>query len=390
VRVEENRFDGDRLMTAAAQRVLVVGGGLAGTGAAIALQREGIDVEIVEREPVWSALGTGITLMGPAMRALKQLGVLETCMAECAGSSEMCLFNADGDLLHTLEIPGLLGHEWPAVCGMMRPTLHRILADEARGKGVSVRLGVTVVSLEQRPDGVDVELSDGATESYDLVLGADGMRSQIRKLVFGDEAPEPQPLGQAVWRALVHRPATVTGEFQFYGPGLKTGFTLLGPDRMYEFLVQPVADQVLPAPEERAARMRELLSVFGGAVAEVRDTITEPHQVDVRKLYWLLMPPPWYRGRVLLIGDAAHSTTPQLAMGGAIALEDGIVLGELLASEGDLQTALQKFMDRRYERCRMVVMNSVQLSEWEKNAAEHEADAGRLQSESLASLAAPI
>jgi 2-polyprenyl-6-methoxyphenol hydroxylase-like FAD-dependent oxidoreductase len=371
-------------------RVLIVGGGLAGVSAAIALQREGIEVEIVEREPVWGALGTGITLMGPAMRALKQLGVLEQCLAEGDGGSEMCLFSAEGELLHTLEIPGLLGQEWPAVGGMMRPTLHRILAETAREQGASVRTGTTVDLLEQHADRIDVELSDGSNESYDLVLGADGMRSQVRQLVFGDDAPEPQPLGQAVWRALVDRPASVTGEFQFYGPGLKTGFTPLGPDRMYEFLVQPVADSVLPSPEERPARMRELLSVFGGVVAEVRETITEPEQVDVRKLYWLLMPPPWYRGRVLLIGDAAHATTPQLAMGGAIALEDGIVLGELLASEDQLGTALEKFMERRYERCKMVVQNSVQLSEWEKSAAEHEADAGRLQNESLAALAAPI
>lgn len=377
-------------MSTAVQRVLIVGGGLSGVSAAICLRREGIDVEIVEREPVWGALGTGITLMGPALRALHQLGVLERCLSEGAGGSEMCLFSAEGELLHTLEIPGLLGHDWPAVGGMMRPTLHQILADEVRAAGVSVSTGTTVTSLGQRDDRVDVELSDESTRSYDLVLGADGMRSHIRRLVFGDQAPDPQPLGQAVWRALVRRPASVTGEFQFYGPGLKTGFTPLGPDRMYQFLVQPVADQVLPPPEERPARMRELLSVFGGVVAEVRETITEPRQVDVRKLYWLLMPPPWYRGRVLLIGDAAHATTPQLAMGGAIALEDGIVLGELLAAETDLNTALEKFMDRRYERCQMVVQNSVQLSEWEKNAAEHEQDAGRLQNESLASLAAPI
>lgn len=377
-------------MSTAVSRALIVGGGLSGVSAAICLRREGIDVEIVEREPVWGALGTGITLMGPALRALKQLGVLEECMADGAGGSEMCLFNAEGDLLHTLEVHGLLGPDWPAVGGMMRPTLHKILAEKARAAGVSVRTGTVVDALEQHPDHVAVELSDGSTDSYDLILAADGMRSQTRRMVFGDDAPEPQPLGQAVWRALLHRPASVTGEFQFYGPGLKTGFTPLGPDKMYEFLVQPVADDVLPPPEERPARMRELLSVFGGVVAEVRETITEPEQVDVRKLYWLLMPPPWYQGRVLLIGDAAHATTPQLAMGGAIALEDGIVLGELLASETELETALEKFMERRYERCKMVVENSVQLSEWEKNAAEHEADAGQLQNESFAALAAPI
>jgi len=374
----------------AVDRVLIVGGGLSGTSAALSLQREGIDVEILEKDPVWTATGTGITLMGPAMRALKQLGVLEQCLAEGAGTSEMKLFNVDGDLFHTLEIPGLLGPDYPAVGGMMRPTLHRILAEAATQKGVSVRTGISVAALEQHPNTVEVELTDGSSESYDLVLGADGLRSQIRQLVFGDEAPAPQPLGQAVWRALLDRPATVTGEYQFYGPGVKTGFTPLGPDTMYQFLVQPIADAVLPEPDERPARMRELLAPFGGVVAEVRETITRPEQVDVRKLYWLLMPPPWYRGRVLLIGDAAHATTPQLAMGGAIALEDGIVLGELLAAEDDLDTALEKFMDRRHERCRMVVENSVQLSEWEKNAADNEEDAGRLQHDSFAALAAPI
>ncbi len=377
-------------MSAAVSRALVVGGGLSGVSAAICLQREGIDVEVVEREPIWGALGTGITLMAPALRALKQLGVLEECMAEGAGGSELCLFDAQGELLHTLEVQGMLGPDWPAVGGMMRPMLHKILAEKARAAGVSVRTGTVVDALEQHQDHVAVELSDGSTDSYDLVLAADGMRSQTRRMVFGDDAPEPQPLGQAVWRALLHRPASVTGEFQFYGPGLKTGFTPLGPDKMYEFLVQPVADDVLPPPEERPRRMRELLSVFGGVVAEVRETITEPEQVDVRKLYWLLMPPPWYRGRVLLIGDAAHATTPQLAMGGAIALEDGIVLGELLGAETEIETALEKFMERRFERCKMVVQNSVQLSEWEKNAAEHEADAGQLQNESFAALAAPI
>lgn len=377
-------------MSPAADRVLVVGGGLAGTAAALSLARTGIAVELVEREAVWRATGTGITLMGPALRALEHLGLLEQCLREGGGTSEMSLFDVNGDLLEELHLDGLLGPDFPAVGGMMRPALHRILSGAAAEAGVAVRTGVRVASLQQRPDGVDVALTDGSSGTYDLVLGADGLRSQTRELVFGADAPQPQALGQVVWRAVLDRPASVTGEGQFYGPGLKTGFTLLGPDTMYQFLVQPFADPELPAPEDRPARMRELLAPFGGAVAEVREQITDPEKVDARKLYWLLMPSPWYRGRVLLIGDAAHATTPQLAMGGAIALEDGIVLAELLTAHDELDAALEAFMARRYDRCRMVVENSVQLSEWEKDAARHGEDAGRLQYESLVALAAPF
>ncbi len=377
-------------VTGAANRVLVVGGGLSGTAAALSLRRAGMDVELLEREPVWQAMGTGITLMGPALRALQHLGVLEQCLREGGGTSEMSLFDVHGNLLEHLHLDGLLGPDLPAVGGMMRPALHRILAGAAVEAGVAVRTGVSVGSLQQRPDGVEVALTDGSSGTYDLVLGADGLRSQIRELVFGADAPQPQALGQMVWRAVLDRPPSVTGEGQYYGPGLKTGFTPMGPDRMYQFLVQPFADEELPPPEDRPARMRELLAPFGGAVAEVREQITDPDKVDVRRLYWLLMPPPWYRGRVLLIGDAAHATTPQLAMGGAIALEDGIVLAELLAAHDELDAALEGFMARRYDRCRMVVENSVQLSEWEKDAARHGEDAGRLQIESFVALAAPF
>jgi len=375
---------------ASASKVLIVGGGLSGTAAALSLQRAGIEVDLVEREAVWRAMGTGITLMGPALRALQQLGVLDECLREGGGTSEMSFFDVDGNLLQQLELHGLLGPDYPAVGGMMRPALHRILAEAAAEAGVAVRTGVSVTSLEQRPDGADVAFTDGSSSAYDLVLGADGLRSQIREMVFGADAPQPQELGQMVWRAVLDRPASVTSEGQYYGPGLKTGFTPLGPDTMYQFLVQPFADPELPAPADRPARMRELLAPFGGSVAEVREQITDPEKVDVRKLYWLLMPAPWYRGRVLLIGDAAHATTPQLAMGGAIAMEDGIALAELLVEHDDLDAALDAFMTRRYERCRMVVENSVQLSEWEKDAARHGEEAGRLTYESFVALAAPF
>jgi naringenin degradation protein FdeE len=374
----------------AARRVLIVGGGIAGTSLALQLRRTGIEAEILEKEPVWGATGTGITLMGPALRALQRLGLLDRCLAEGAGFTEMTLFTAEGDLLDKVRLHQLLGPNYPAIGGMLRPTLHRILSETALDTGVKVRTGVSVVALRQQADCVEADLTDGTSASFDLVVGADGWRSRVRRLLLGPQDPKPHFLGQAVWRAVLNRPASVTGEFQFYGPGVKAGVTPLGPDRMYMFLVEPDAPRVAPEPSRRPARMRELLAPFGGVLAEVRDTISDPGQVDVRPLYAVLLPAPWYRGRVLLIGDAAHATTPQLAMGGAIALEDSLVLSELLASERDLGSALSAFMLRRFDRCRMVVENSVQLSEWEKSAADHGEDAARLQNESFAALAADI
>jgi 2-polyprenyl-6-methoxyphenol hydroxylase-like FAD-dependent oxidoreductase len=370
-------------------RVLIVGGGIGGTTLAIQLQRHGIRAEIVEKEPVWGVSGTGITLMGPALRALHALGLLDDCLPEGYGVSEMKLFTAAGDLIEAVPLPSLLGAGYPSLGGMMRPTLHRVLSEAALAEGATVRTGVTVASFEQDEEGVDLKLSDGTRERYELVVGADGLRSQIRTQLLGADAPEPHFLGEVVWRALLERPAAVTGLFQFYGPRHKTGFTPLTPERMYMFLVEP-SEREIPEPAARPALMRELLEDFGGIVAEVRETIQEPDQVDARPLDSLLLPPPWYRGRVVLIGDAAHATTPQLAMGAALALEDAIVLGEELADKADVGAALKEFIERRYERCRMVVENSVQLAEWEKNAAEHGQDAARLQGESIAALAAPI
>ncbi len=372
------------------QRVLVVGGGISGTSLAIELSRRGIEAEIVENEPIWGAKGTGITLMAPALRALKTLGVLDQCIQAGFGVSEMRIFTAAGDLLEAVPLQGLLGPDYPAMGGMMRPQLHRLLSETAVREGATVRVGTTVTALTQQDSSVEVHFTDGTHQQYDLVVGADGWRSSVRALLLGAEAVEPQFLGQAVWRALVERPSAVTGLFMFYGERHKTGFTPLTSDRMYVFLVEPAADRTRPEPARRPEMMRELLGDFGGLVVDVRASIRDPEQVDVRPLDAMILPPPWYRGRVVLIGDAAHATTPQLAMGAAIAMEDAIVLAELLADGDDLGEALEQFMARRFERCRLVVENSVQLAEWEKNAAQHGEDSARLMGESLAALAAPI
>jgi 2-polyprenyl-6-methoxyphenol hydroxylase-like FAD-dependent oxidoreductase len=376
-------------MTGRVERVLVVGGGIAGTTAAIALRRVGIEVRIAERGAEWSGGGNGITVMAPALRVLRDLDLLEQCLRRGYGIIEMAVCDAGGEVLQRVALPRLLGPDLPAIGGMLRSDLHRVLADAALDAGAEVSVGTSLESFQQRGDSVAVRFDDGTSGSYDLVVGADGWLSGMRHLLFGAAVPEPRFLHQAVWRAVTVRPRAATATTFLYGAARKAGFTPITDELMYTYVVEPVADRAKPAPERRPEMMRELLSEFGGPIAEARDTISNPDLVDVRPLHALIVPPPWAVGRVILIGDAVHTTTPQMAMGGALSMEDGVVLAEMLAADDDVSNVLAAFTARRFDRCRLGVENSAQLSEWEKSAAAHGAESARLINESLEVFARP-
>jgi 2-polyprenyl-6-methoxyphenol hydroxylase-like FAD-dependent oxidoreductase len=334
--------------------VLIVGGGIAGTTLAISLQRKGIQVEIVEFDPDWTVLGVGISLQGPALRALKTIGVLDRCVQEGFGYSKRVVGNAECKITNVVNLPRLCGPDYPATIGIMRPALHNILSHTATETGAVVRLGLTISLVKQIPRAVEVEFADGTCGIYDFVVGADGIHSKVRELVFG-KVLKPAPTGQAVWRAMVDRPPEVDTHCSFYCPRNKAGFNPVSRKEMYVFLTQNITDNVRLPTHRLPAVMRQLLADFGGLMAEARERITRPEQIVCRPIESFILPAPWYRGRVLVVGDAAHPTTPHLASGAGLAIEDTIVLTELLCSDATLREALEEFMARRYERCRMVV-----------------------------------
>jgi 2-polyprenyl-6-methoxyphenol hydroxylase-like FAD-dependent oxidoreductase len=159
---------------------------------------------------------------------------------------------------------------------------------------------------------------------------------------------------------------------------------------MYIYLVQNVTGDPRLEPERWPPVMRQLLAEFGGHIAEARNCITDFRRIIYRPVGSLLLPSPWYVGRVLVIGDAAHTSPPHLASGATIAIEDAIILSELIDAGAVLPEALEEFMNRRYERCRMVVENSRQLGEWEKFPETPGADPTALIAASMNALAAPI
>jgi 2-polyprenyl-6-methoxyphenol hydroxylase-like FAD-dependent oxidoreductase len=143
-------------------------------------------------------------------------------------------------------------------------------------------------------------------------------------------------------------------------------------------------------PQERWPEMlKERLSPFGGRVAAARETLSASSQVNYRPLEMLLLPPPWHRGRVLLIGDAAHATTPHCAYGAGLAVEDAVVLAELLEGDSALETVFATFMERRFVRCRDIVEGSCRLGALEMSHASL-ADHRALSADMARIIAAPI
>jgi 2-polyprenyl-6-methoxyphenol hydroxylase-like FAD-dependent oxidoreductase len=303
----------------------------------------------------------------------------------------MIVGDAAGTELERVPYPPIAGPDYPPAGGILRADFHRLLAHVAEAEGVSVRYGAGVAGFEPVPDGILVRLSDGSAVRTDLLVGADGLRSDVRALAFPG-APEPRYTGQRVWRARIRRPKHFPrGDHgMWYGPISKAGITPLSDVEAYLFLVENSPDSHRPPRDEWVPRLREQLADFDGVVGWVRDTqLEDVARIDCRPLYAVLVPLPWHRGRVVLVGDALHATTPHMASGAAMAIEDAIVLADLLAGEPDIEAALREYGQLRFERCRIVVQNSLQLGEWEKRPDAEDADPVGLISSSLAALARP-
>ena len=344
---------------------LVVGGGISGLATALGLARRGHPVTVVERAPELKPLGSGITLVASAVRALDRLGLSQECMASGHGVDEFRVCDVAGNELDVIPLPPPFEGA-PGILGMLRPTLHKILLDAAHEAGVELRLGLEPTRLDQRADGVGVEFSDGSTETFELVVGADGLRSSVRGMLFGEIPPVFRNAG--CFRALLPRLPGVDAEHMFVGSRIgRPGFTLTGPDSMYMFCNVPAEDSSRPPEGELASRMRTALEPFGGLAGAARHLIISDDQVNYSPFEVILVPAPWHRGRVVLVGDSAHATTPNLAAGGAMCLEDAVALAEEIERATGVPEALEAYSTRRFDRCKFVVETSVLLAEWDLN-----------------------
>ena len=375
-------------MVQSVRRVLVVGGGTAGSVLTLALRQRGVDVVLAERQREWAAVGHGITIQGNALRALHEVGVAEEVVAAGAPFDRLRMRTADGTLLQEILSPPLGGADLPPTMGSMRYLLQQVLSRHVHASGADVRLGTTVTALDDDggPAGVRAGFDDGTTGTFDLVVGADGQHSAVRALV-GIEARRT-PVGMAIWRlAGPRQPGMDCAELYYGGPRYKAGYAPISPTQMYAYVLDE--DRRLESYGDRP--LHELLAErsagYGGLWPAIRAELGPHSVIDYRSLEALLVEGPWYRGRVLLVGDAAHSCPPMLAQGAAMAAEDAVVLAELVGSGAPVDDVLATFTDRRTARAAMVVTHSVQLAHWEIAPDTPGADPAALMRSAMAELA---
>jgi 2-polyprenyl-6-methoxyphenol hydroxylase-like FAD-dependent oxidoreductase len=321
-------------------RILVVGAGIAGLAVPRTLARADFEVEVVERKPEWREAGTGIYLPGNAARALRALGLEQAVRERSVVIPRQRVSDHRGRLLTEVDVTELWNGVGPCLA-LHRVDHHAVLLDGARG--VPIRMGADLRGLTEQDGSVSVDLGDGTGGDYDLVIGADGIHSTVRRLAFDSDA-SAKPVGQLGWRFVTKCPPQITTWSVMLGR--RTAFLTIpiGSDEVYCY-----CDVGSPSGEEPPEDLRELFSGFAMPVPGLLDSVPDQALVHRSKIEEVALD-SWVRGRVVLVGDAAHATSPNMAERAAMALEDALVLAECLRRLETIPAALSAFEARRRPR----------------------------------------
>ncbi len=330
------------------RRAIVIGGGIGGVTAALALQQAGLDVTVFEQAEELGEVGSGLPLWTNALRALARLGltdILETIGASVNAGS---ITTWQGDVLADLRTEELLKQ-----LGTINTVVHRaeLLAMLLKALGEDkVQLGARCVGFSQDATRVCARFADGRETQGDLLIGADGLRSVVRTQLFGPS--KPRYAGYTCWRGVAN--ITRSGlETWAWGKGYQLGITPMNHGRAYWFAQKYASEG---AKDKPMGRKRELLELFHDWHDPIPAVIEATNETDILRndIYESELLPHWSRGRVTLLGDAAHTMTPNLGMGACQAIEDGVVLGACLKAEADIAAALKLYERRRVRRANSI------------------------------------
>ncbi|HEX2233457.1 MAG TPA: NAD(P)/FAD-dependent oxidoreductase [Thermoleophilaceae bacterium] len=340
-------------------RVLVVGGGIGGLSAIIALRASGLDAVAFEQRADVSKtmVGGGFHLWPNSMRVLEELGLGDRARAAGHEIRQTEFHNSRGKTLATWAVDELAREFGGGNVGIARSDLQRMLFEAADDDAVIA--GARLVSYEEDEAGVVARFEDGREERGDVLVGADGSRSVVRRLVLDDGGPDYA--GYVQWQTVVEDREGLLPEGHeriTFGPGTRTVMHAVGNGRVFWACV-------LYAPESEAGpspgRKQRLLEIFGDWPAPIGTAIerTPEEQIDGLPVYERRPQKKWGAGRVTLLGDAAHAMTTNTSQGGNMAIEDGLALARRLkAGAEDPQAALREYERVRYARTTPLVKQS--------------------------------
>jgi 2-polyprenyl-6-methoxyphenol hydroxylase-like FAD-dependent oxidoreductase len=348
--------------------VLIVGGGIAGCSTAIALAADGHKVRVIEKQTAWQFQSSGIFVYSNGLASLRDLGVLDDIIngGFAVPDGRNLYFEDNGAPITEVTYPAADNGSIPAIVGIKRAELHRVLATRMESLDVSVSLGVTVLALEQTSESVTVGLSDGTNGSYDIVIGADGLRSQLRTMIGIDT--EPTYTGFGVWRSVHSRPANLTDKIMMMGHGKRFGIMPISDDKLYTFGTIAEPQDQYYEPNDWPRLMHERFAEFQKPAAQFINELGPDTETMFTAVEEVILPLPWHRGRVQLIGDSAHASTPFMGQGGAMAMQDAVVLARLLRRT-EICEALEQFGNLRQPMCQFV--QNVSRSVGEAGASEN-------------------
>ncbi len=331
-------------------RALVIGGGIGGLAAALALKRIGVEVRVFEQAPQIQEVGAGLSLWSNAMTALERLGVAHLVMQQ---GSPYRYGRAITDQGKLISISDLYEVNPRVPCVMVyRADLQRVLLHSFGVERVSTN--ARCVAVSQTPESVQAEFADGTTEQADILVGADGIHSVVRAQIFGPS--ELRYSGRTCWRGI--------GEFDpeglpenstvlILGKGFKMGVFRCGPGRVYWFFVKVAA---AGGRDDEAGPRAYLLRQYGDCTSLLMSTLSATNDARIMRNDLFDRPPswPWGTGRITLLGDAIHSTTPNLGQGACLAIEDGVFLANSVRRHESIESALRHYEQRRRKRTAMV------------------------------------
>ncbi len=343
-------------------KILVIGGGISGLAVALALHRSGHDVIVFEQTQEIKEVGAGLTIWPNAVRVLQQIGLGDVVPTIGMPANYRTIRTWRGELLSQIHVDAIAGSPMQL---MHRADLQDALFQALRDVYVPIELGARFTGFTQDEDSVEARFADGRVVRGDLLIGADGIRSALREQLFG--TPKISYTGYASWRGIAavdekHISFGVSSET--WGLGKRIGLIPLRGGRMYWFaaLTTPQGGGKGETAEQRKQYVQSLFRGWHTPIEPILEA-TDASKIIRTDVYDIEPLPQWSKGRVALIGDAAHAMSPNMGQGGCQALEDAPALAESLQDRADIQTALQVYETRRKPRAERVATQSRRIGQ---------------------------